>query len=72
MGPFRHTHKESPMQLHEATIVKEVYGVEEANKHLQEDCWRLLAVTGVSDSQGGSRVVYVLGNSNLPRKPADE
>ncbi|TVT84918.1 hypothetical protein FPT12_07565 [Pseudomonas sp. H3(2019)] len=60
------------MQLHEATQVREVYGVDQANELLQEDCWRLLAVTGVSDPQGGSRVVYVLGNSNLPRKPAAE
>ncbi|MCY1313264.1 hypothetical protein D9M70_637690 [compost metagenome] len=57
------------MELHEAHEVKEVYSPQEATAAIQQDGWKLLAVTPASHPQASAQrtcVCYVLGK----RKPA--
>ncbi|SFL53701.1 hypothetical protein [Azotobacter beijerinckii] len=51
------------MQLHEAHEVKEVYSPQEANKAIQQEGWKLIAVTSASNPKNEDRmaVCYVLG-----------
>lgn len=58
------------MELHEAYEVIEVYGAQEANKAIQKDGWKLLAIASATSPQAPTVVTiyYLLGK----RKPVAE
>lgn len=57
------------MEMHEAHEVKEVYSSQQANAAIQQEGWKLLAVTAVTNPEAPQfvTVCYVLGKKVQPK-----